>query len=125
MLISLEGASTKRKEVEMKFLILIEGVPGGPPIPPEQFLPFAKETMAWARRMMESGRSEVAYCLADHAGGLMGGFCVHNVDSAEQLAEDLATCPCAGLSNVKVYPLVAVEVTEKLIKGWEAQLGKK
>jgi muconolactone delta-isomerase len=125
MLISLEGASTKRKEVEMKFLILIEGVPGGPPMPPEQFLAFSKENMAWARRMKESGRSEVQYALADHAGGLMGGFCVHNVDSAEQLAEDLATLPAAGLSTVKVYPLVAVEVTEKLIKGWEAQLAKK
>jgi hypothetical protein len=109
----------------MRFLILIEGVPGGPPMPPEQFLPFAKGTMAWARRMKESGRSEVAYCLADHAGGLMGGFCIHNVDSAEQLAEDLATCPAAGLSTVKVYPLVALEVTEKLIEALGTQLAKK
>lgn len=109
----------------MRFLILIEGVPGGPPMPPEQFLPFAKEVAAWARRMRESRRSEVQYALADHAGGFMGGFCIHNVDSAEQLAEDLATCPAAGLSTIKVYPLVAMEVVEKLIEAALAQLAKK
>ena len=108
----------------MKFLVLVEAVLGVP-MPPEQALALGKANMAWARRMRESGRSEVLYCLADHAGGLEGGFSVHNVDSAEQLAEDLATCPAAGLATFKVYPLVAMEVVEKMIEGALAQLPKK
>ncbi len=109
----------------MRFLMLIEGVPGGPPMPPEQWFPIMKETFAWTKRMNESGRSEIAYAFADHAGGLMGGFCIHNVESAEQLAEDLATFPMSGLVNFKVYPLVAMETTEKIFEGIEAQLTKK
>ena len=101
----------------MRFLVLIEGVPGGPPMPPEQMSPLVKATLAWAKRMKESGRSEVQYCLADHAGGLMGGFCIHNVESAEQLAEDLATFPLASLSTFKVYPLVTMEAFEKMTDG--------
>lgn len=57
----------------MKFLVIIEGVPGGLPTPPEQFLPFAKAQWAWSRKMLETGKTEVAYGLADHAGGFMGG----------------------------------------------------
>ena len=109
----------------MKFLVLIEGVPGGPPGPPEQMLQLNKEMWAWARRMQESGRTELQYALADHAGGLMGGFCVHNVESAEQLAQDLASFPGAGLATMKVYPLVAPEVAEKLIEAGLAALPKK
>ena len=40
--------------------------------------------------MKESGRSEIQYAMADHAGGLMGGFFIHNVESAEQLAEAIS-----------------------------------
>jgi hypothetical protein len=109
----------------MRFLILIEGVPGGPPMPPEQSLVLSKEAWAWARRMRESGRVEAQYALADHAGGMMGGLGIVNYESAEQMAEDLATFPGAGISTFKVYPLVAPEVAEKLIEAWEAQLAKK
>ena len=109
----------------MKFLVIVEGVPGGPPMPPEQFLPLAKENFAWARRGRELGGVEAQYCLADHAGGLMGGVAIVNVESAEQLAERLATFPAAGLSTFKVYPLVAPEVAEKLVEGALAQLAKK
>ena len=98
----------------MRFLILLEGVPGGPPVPPEQMSPLLKATLDWAKRMKESGRSEVQYCLADHAGGLMGGCCIHNVESAEQLAEDLATFPLATLTTMKVYPLVTMDAFEKM-----------
>jgi len=101
----------------MRFLVIIEGVPGGPPVPPEQMLPLIKANFAWAKRLKESGRTEVQYGLADHAGGLMGGFCVHNVESAEQLAEDLATFPMAGQATFKVYPLVTMEASEKIIEG--------
>ena len=101
----------------MKFLVLIEGVPGGPPVPPEQMLPLMKANFAWAKRLKDSGRSEVQYCLADHAGGLMGGFCVHNVESAEQLAEDLAAFPMSGQATMKVCPLITMEASEKVIEG--------
>ena len=100
----------------MKFLIIMEGVPGGPPMPPEQFYPFAKTILEWTKRMKDSGRSEVAYAFADHAGGFMGGFCVHNVESTEQLAEDLATFPAAGLSTMKAYPLVGFEFMERFVE---------
>ncbi len=86
-------------------------------MPREQMAPLVQATFAWAKRLNESGRSEVQYSLAAHAGGLMGGFCVHNVESAEQLAEDLATCPMAGLSKFKVYPLVTLEASQKIIEG--------
>jgi hypothetical protein len=99
----------------MKFLVMIEGVPGGAPMPPEQFLILAKANLAWCRRMINSGRCDVTYFLADHAGGLMGGFGVINYDSAEQLAEDLGTFPGSGLSTFKVYPLVGIETAEKLV----------
>ena len=103
----------------MKFLVMIEGVPGVP-LTPEQFIPLAKANNAWAKRMRDSGRCEAQYLLADHAGGLEGGFGIVNYDSAEQLAEDLATFPAAGLCTFKVYPLVAPELGEKLVGILEA-----
>jgi hypothetical protein len=109
----------------MKFLVIIEAVPGGPSEPPEQTLPRIKECWAWARRMLESGKADVGYALADHAGGLLGGAGIMNVKSLEELAEALATYPAAGLVTFKVYPLVAPEVTEKIIEGALAQLAKK
>ena len=108
----------------MKFLLMIEGVPGGAMPPPEQFLPLAKANCAWVRRMIDSGRCEVTYHLADHAGGFMGGFGIVDYDSAEQLAEDLGTFPASGMSTYKVYPLVTLEVVEKLIGTLEAMLKK-
>ncbi len=109
----------------MRFLIIIEGVPGGPPVPPEQMAPVARGMFSWAKRLKASGRSEAQYCLADHAGSLMGGMCIHNVDSAEQLAEDLATCPFATQSTFKVYPLISMEASEKIVEGILAQPQKK
>ena len=109
----------------MKFLVIIEAVPGGPPEPPEQALAVSKECWAWARRMLESGKADVGYALVDHAGGLTGGAGIMNVKSLEELAEALATYPAAGQVTMKVYPLVAPEVAEKLIQGGLAQLAKK
>jgi hypothetical protein len=108
----------------MKFLMIIEGVPGGVLMPPEQFLALCKAQWAWSRKGREAKRAEVVYGLADHAGGLMGGCAVVNYESAEQLAEDLAIMPAAGLATVKMYPLVAPEVVEKMIEGALAQLPK-
>ena len=99
----------------MKFLLLIEGVPGGP-LPPEQLLSLAKAQWAWSRRQRETRKVEVIYGLAEHAGGLMGGIIVCNYESADELAEALATMPAAYAATVKAYPLVAHEVTERLIK---------
>ena len=107
----------------MKFLVMIEGVPGGA-MPPEQFLSLAKANQAWVRRMIDSGRCEVTYLLADHAGGTMGGFGIVNYDSAEQMAEDLATFPGSAISNYKVYPLVSSEFMGKFASNMEAMLKK-
>lgn len=104
---------------------MIEGTPGGPPMPPEQFGTLAKAMFDWAKRLKESKRSEIQYCLADHAGGMMGGICIHNVESAEQLAEDLATFPAAALSTFKVYPLITMEASQKIIEGMLAQMQKR
>ena len=109
----------------MKFLVLIEGVPGGPPGPPEQMLALTKEMWAWSRRMQETGKADVSYALADHAGGLMGGMGIMNVQSLEELAENLGTFPGSGIVSMKVYPLVAPEVAERLIEAGLAALSPK
>lgn len=109
----------------MKFLVIIEGVPTQPTMPPEQMLSLTKEMWAWAKRLRDSGKADVTYALADHAGGLMGGCGIMNVNSLEELAENLGTFPGAGLSTFKVYPLVAPEVAEKLVEGALAALPKK
>ena len=99
----------------MKFLVLIEGVPGKP-TPPEQLLTLAKAQWSWSKRQQDTGKAEVIYSLAGHAGGLMGGMGICNFDSAEELAEALATMPAAYSASVKVYPLVTLEVTGRLIE---------
>jgi len=108
----------------MKFLTVIEAVPGQPTMSPEQTLALTKECWAWSRRLTESGKADVAYALADHAGGLMGGCGIMNVNSLEELAENPGTCPAAGIATFKVYPLVAPEVAEKLIEGALASIPK-
>lgn len=109
----------------MKFLVIIEGVPGPPTRSPAETLANTKEVWAWSRRMKESGKADVTYGLADHVGGLMGGFGIMNVASLEELAENLATCPAAGIATFKVYPLVSQEIAEKLVEGALATLSKK
>lgn len=90
----------------MKFLVIIEAIPGQPTLPPEQTLALTKEGWAWSRRLLEAGKADCTYALADHAGGLCGGFGIMNVDSLEELAENLGTFPMAGMTNMQVYPLV-------------------
>ena len=109
----------------MKFLVVMESVPGQPTMSPEQTLTLTKAMWAWSKRMTQSRKADVAYALADHAGGLMGGCGIMNVDSLEELAENLATCPGAGIATFKVYPLVAPGVAEKLVEGALAALPKK
>lgn len=65
----------------MKFLVVMEGVPGHPTMSPEQTLTLTREIWAWSKRMTQSRKADVAYALADHAGGLMGGCGILNVDS--------------------------------------------
>jgi len=108
----------------MKFLVVMEGIPGQPTMSPEQTLTMIKDTWAWSRSLIESGKADVGYALADHAGGLMGGCGIVNVNSLEELAEALGTCPAIGTATMKVYPLVAPEVAEKLIEGALASLPK-
>jgi muconolactone delta-isomerase len=115
-----EGERRKK----MKFLVVMEGVAGAP-MPPEQMLPLTKEIWAWSRRMLETKKANVTYGLADHAGGLMGGCGIMNVDSLEELAENLASCPAAGIATMRVYPLVSQETAEKLVEGALAALPKK
>ena len=108
----------------MRFLVIVEGVPGQPTMPPEQSLILTKEAWAWSKRLTESGKSDIAYALADHAGGLEGGMGIMNVNSLEELAEILGTFPMIGMVDFKVYPLVAPEVAEKLVEGALAALPK-
>ena len=108
----------------MKFLVVIEGVPGQPTMPPEQSLGLTKECWAWSRRMLETKKADVTYGLADHAGGLMGGCGIMNVESLEELAENLATFPMSGIATMKVYPLVSQETAEKLVDAALAMLPK-
>jgi len=103
----------------MKFLLFYEGIPGGL-VTPEQLLSLAKAQWAWYKRQQETGKAEVVYGLADYAGGLMGGMVICNYESEEGLAEALATMPAAYAATIKVYPLVAPEVTNRLI---ETELG--
>ena len=108
----------------MKFLVIIEGVPGQPTMPPDQMLTLTKEMWAWARRLKEAGKADVSYALADHAGGLTGGFGIINVNSLEELAENLGSFPGAGMVAFKVHPLVAPEVADKVIDAALASLPK-
>ena len=103
----------------MKFLLLVEGIPGGL-VPPNQLLSLAKAQWAWFKTQQETGKVEVVYGLAEHAGGLMGGVGICNYESEEDLAEALARMPAAYAGTIKIYPLVAPEVTKRLI---EAELG--
>ncbi len=108
----------------MKFLIVMEGIPAQPTMSPEQQLTLTKESWAWSKRLVETGKADFDYAFADHAGGLMGGCGIMNVSSLEELSENLATCPMFGMADVKVYPLVAREVAEKLVEGLISSLPK-
>jgi muconolactone delta-isomerase len=109
----------------MKFLVIVEGIPGVPMLPPEQALALTKEQWEWSKRTRNAGKADVVYALADHYGGLKGGFGIANVESLDDLAELLASMPMAGLGTVKVYPLVNPDVTLKLVEASLQALSKK
>ena len=91
-------------------------------MPPVQTLAITREIWGWSKRLVESGRADVTYALADCAGGLTGGCGIMNVNSLEELAENLGTFPAPGIATFRVHPLVAPEVAEKLIEARLAQL---
>ena len=107
----------------MKFLVIAEGVPEVV-LPPEQAVALGRENWAWVRKMTAAGKLDVAFGLADHAGGILGGCGIANVESLEELGGLLASLPVVAISNVKVYPLVAPEVVEKLIDVWAESIPK-
>ena len=109
----------------MKFLVIVEGIPGVPMLPPEQSLALTKEQWEWSKKMQNSGKADIVYAMADHCGGLTGGFGIANVESLEDLAEILASMPMAGLSDVKVYPLVTLNVAVKMTQSRLEALSKK
>ena len=109
----------------MKFLVIVEGVPGVPLLPPEQSLALTKEQWEWSKKMRKAGKADVVYALADHCGGLTGGIGIANVESLEDLAKVLSSMPMAGLGSVKVYPLVDPDVAIKLINAKIKTLPKK
>jgi muconolactone delta-isomerase len=104
---------TERRK--MRFLVIVEGVPGVPLLPPEQSLALTKAQWEWAKGTKDSGKADVVYALADHDGGLTGGFGIANVQSLEELAELLASMPMAGLGTSKVYPLVDLNSALKIV----------
>jgi len=110
----------------MKFLVIIEGVAAQPTMISEQSLAQIKDIWQWSRTLAEAGKSEAVFAFADEAGGLMGGCSIMNVDSLEELAENLGTCPAAGIATFKVHPLVAPELVERLVdKALSALANKK
>ena len=109
----------------MKFLVIVEGVPGVPLLPPEQSLALTKAQWEWSKKTRKAGKADVVYALADHCGGLTGGMGIANVESLEDLATHLSDMPIAGVSSVKVYPLVDPDVAIKLTNAKLKALPKK
>lgn len=83
----------------MKYLVIAN--PRPIPIPPEQAVSLYQAVLAWTDERLKNGKLEVNYVLP---GG--GGIAIANVNSPEELYDELLTYPLYGVFDWKIKVLV-------------------
>lgn len=83
----------------MKYLVIAN--PRPIPIPPEQAIGLYQAASAWTDERLKNGKLEVNY---GYPGG--GGIAIANVNSPEELFDELLSYPLYGLFDWKIKVLV-------------------
>jgi hypothetical protein len=101
----------------MKFLVLAH--PGTVQLPPDQGLPLYQAAKEWINERLESGKLECHYTFPQG-----GGIAISNVDSHEELADEIQSYPLFPFFEFKVQALCDWGyIYDRIIKTFQERAG--
>jgi hypothetical protein len=89
----------KRRKYTMKYLVI--GNPNLTPIPPELAVNIYKAAIAWMDERLKNGKLDFHYIFAER-----GGFVIANVNSPEELFDEMLSYPLYPFFDWEVKALV-------------------
>ena len=102
----------------MKYMVL--GRQGSTPIPPEQAVNLYTAAIAWMEERLKNGKIECHYTFPDR-----GGFAIANVNSAEELDDEILSYPLYPFFDWEVSVLVEWKHSYHSIMGFFKKMGAK
>lgn len=102
----------------MKYMVM--GTPSATPIPLEQAEYIYTAAIAWVEERLKNGKIECSYIFADR-----GGFAISNVNSQEELFDELLSYPLFPFFVWEVKVLVDWKHSYQSIIGLYKKMGAK
>jgi hypothetical protein len=102
----------------MKYMVL--GRQGSTPIPPEHAVNLYTAAIAWMEERLKNGKIECHYTFPDR-----GGFAIANVNSAEELDDEILSYPLYPFFDWEVSVLVEWKHSYHSIMGFFKKMGAK
>ncbi|HEX9091631.1 MAG TPA: hypothetical protein VF831_09090 [Anaerolineales bacterium] len=102
----------------MKYLVIAN--PRPIQLPPEQAVSLYQAVIAWTDERLKNGKLEVTY---GYPGG--GGIAIANVNSQEELFDELLTYPLYGLFDWKIKVLVDLKHAFNSVIEYYKKMGTK
>ncbi len=100
----------------MKFLVTAR--PGSTPIPPEHAVGLYTAAMTWVDERLKNGKLDCHYTFPDR-----GGFAIANVNSAEELDDEILSYPLYPFFDWEVKVLVEWRHSYNSIMGLFKKMG--
>ena len=102
----------------MKYLVIL--TPNQTPLPPEMAEKIYKAAMVWTDERLKSGKIESTYIFNER-----GGFSVANVNSQEELFDEMLSYPLYPFFDWEVEPLVDWKHAENSVIEFYQKMGAK
>jgi hypothetical protein len=102
----------------MKYLVI--GIPNLTPIPPQMAVNIYNAAIAWTDERLKNGKLDCQYTFADR-----GGFAIANVNSQEELFDEMLSYPLYPFFTWEVKALVEWKHSYQSLIGLYKKMGAK